>query len=348
MAKVQFFWLASAYLLLVAFSVNANQQQLEQALMAEQQQLLQQQQQAINQLASHPETTTADLWRAVRAGQTGETPATTYESGRLINAIGNQGRLLRQAYIEPLLSVALFGVFCLFLIFYFVNGPAKLTKGFSGKLVRRWSDADLVLHWLMAVSCLLLMLTGIVIMLGRHIIEPWLPDSAWAGLILGCKTIHDWTGPIFIVTWLACILKWMPLQTFKGYDFKWFLTAGGYINFGPLKGKHADSGFANAGEKLWFWTLVFFGLFISASGILLVFPEIQLSREVSIIALLIHGVSAAILIGFTIVHIWMATALSEGGLESMVSGYCDENWAVQHHNIWYKDIKREGKLQYKT
>jgi formate dehydrogenase subunit gamma len=31
----------------------------------------------------------------------------------------------------------------------------------------------------------------------------------------------------------------------------------------------------------------------------------------------------------------------------MVSGYCDENWASQHHNLWYDEIKANGTLKYK-
>ena len=131
------------------------------------------------------------------------------------------------------------------------------------------------------------------------------------------------------------------------YDLKWFLVVGGYINFGPFKGKHPDSGFANAGEKMWFWTLTLFGLFISVSGIMLVLPGLDLPREASMGALLIHSISAVILIAFTIVHIWMATVLSEGGMECMKSGYCDENWAIQHHNLWYDEIKANGSLRYK-
>ncbi|PMG42628.1 formate dehydrogenase subunit gamma [Shewanella sp. 10N.286.52.B9] len=288
----------------------------------------------------------AELWRAVKAGDSGFTTAQGIEPGVLINVAGNQGRIIRDDYITPGVALALVGVFAAFLLFYFVNGPAKLAKGYSGKMVERWSKADIWLHWIMAVACLTLMLTGLVIILGKIVIQPYVGASIWAGIIAFCKLVHDWVGPVFIVSWLLSIVKWMPLQTFKMYDFKWFLVVGGYINFGPFKGKHPDSGFANAGEKMWFWTLVFFGLFISVSGIMLVLPGLDLPREASMAALLIHGISAAILIAFTIVHIWMATALSEGGMESMVSGYCDENWAMQHHNVWYDEIKANGTLKY--
>jgi formate dehydrogenase subunit gamma len=292
-------------------------------------------------------TSDADLWRAVKAGEPGYTTDTGLEANVLINKAGNQGTELRNTYLKPAIVLAVLGVFSAFLVFYLVNGPSKLSHGFSGKLLERWTKADILLHWIMAITCLTLMLTGIFIMLGRHFIAPYVGEGLWAGIIAVSKFIHDWSGPIFIVSWLMCIIKWMPLQTFKLYDLKWFLVVGGYINFGPFKGKHPDSGFANAGEKMWFWTLVIFGLLLSITGLMLVLPNLDLPREASIVALLVHGVSAAVLIAFTIVHIWMAIVLSEGGMESMVSGYCDENWAIQHHNLWYDEIKENGSLKYK-
>jgi formate dehydrogenase subunit gamma len=292
-------------------------------------------------------TSDADLWRAIKAGESGYSTYKGVDADILINVAGNEGKILRNTYLKPLLGLAFVGVFIAFLIFYFVNGPSTLSKGFSGKMVFRWSKADLWLHWIMAVSCLIMMLTGLVIMLGRHFLAPYVGDDIWAGIIAFSKFSHDWSSPIFMVSWLACVIKWMPLQTVKLYDLKWFLVVGGYINFGPFKGKHPDSGFANAGEKMWFWSLAIFGLCISVTGIMLVFPTLDLPRIWSMLALLIHGVSAVIIVAFTIVHIWMATVLSEGGMECMVSGYCDENWASQHHNLWYDEIKANGTLKYK-
>jgi formate dehydrogenase subunit gamma len=292
-------------------------------------------------------TSDADLWRAIKAGESGYSTYKGVDADILINVAGNKGKILRNTYLKPLLGLAFVGVFVAFLVFYFVNGPSTLSKGFSGKMVFRWSKADLWLHWIMAVSCLIMMLTGLVIMLGRHFLAPYVGDDIWAGIIAFSKFSHDWSSPIFMVSWLACVIKWMPLQTVKLYDLKWFLVVGGYINFGPFKGKHPDSGFANAGEKMWFWSLAIFGLCISVTGIMLVFPTLDLPRIWSMLALLIHGVSAVIIVAFTIVHIWMATVLSEGGMECMVSGYCDENWASQHHNLWYDEIKANGTLKYK-
>ncbi|QFU24989.1 formate dehydrogenase subunit gamma [Shewanella eurypsychrophilus] len=300
-----------------------------------------------SQQMANAKTSDADLWRAVKAGDSGFTTAQGVEANVLINVAGNQGKDIKNNYLTPAMALAVLGVFVAFVIFYFVNGPSKLHGGFSGKMVLRWSKADLWIHWVLAISCLTLILTGISIMTGKHIIQPYVGEGVWAALINASKFIHDYVGPIFIGAWILCVVKWMPLQTFKMYDLKWFLVVGGYINFGPFKGKHPDSGFANAGEKMWFWTLTVFGLFISISGIMLVLPGLDLPREASMLALLVHAASAIIIIAFTIVHIWMATVLSEGGMECMVSGYCDETWAVQHHNLWFDEIKENGTLEYK-
>ncbi|GIU44978.1 formate dehydrogenase subunit gamma [Shewanella algidipiscicola] len=300
-----------------------------------------------SQQQANAKTSDADLWRAVKSGDSGYTTAKGVETGVLINVAGNDGKEVRNKYLTPIMAIAVVGVFGAFLLFYLVNGASKLSHGFSGKMVLRWTKADLWLHWAMAIPCLTLIFTGLNIMLGKYALQPYVGADVWAALIYGSKTIHDYAGPVFIIAWALCVVKWMPMQTFKMYDLKWFLVVGGYINFGPFKGKHPDSGFANAGEKMWFWTLTFFGLFISVSGIMLVLPGLDLPREASMAALLIHGISAIILIAFTIIHIWMATVLSEGGMESMKSGYCDENWAIQHHNLWFDEIKENGTLQYK-
>jgi formate dehydrogenase subunit gamma len=46
-------------------------------------------------------------------------------------------------------------------------------------------------------------------------------------------------------------------------------------------------------------------------------------------------------------HISMAVLLVEGGFESMQTGYCDENWAKQHHNLWYQEITEKEDIKYK-
>ena len=82
-----------------------------------------------------------------------------------------------------------------------------------------------------------------------------------------------------------------------------------------------------------------------ATGLLLLFPGIfgTLSKNGALLALIIHICSAVILGAFSVVHIYMGAVMSEGGMENMLSGKCDENWAKQNHNLWYAKVQGQNK-----
>ncbi len=255
--------------------------------------------------------------------------------------IGNALSLLQpQESWSLAVMLSVIGVIILFGIFTIVNGSVKLNNGFSGNKVLRWSKADVAIHWLGGISCMVLIISGIVIASGKFLIEPSLTDSRWLGIINSAINWHALLALPFIAGYVLMVIKWASKQAPKAYDLKWFASLGGYLNFGSFKGKHPDAGFANAGEKLWFWTFAIFGFMISVSGLVLMYPEsITVSKDTANWMLVGHLISAIVIGAFSVVHIFMATVISEGGMENMVSGYCDENWAKQHHNLWYQEVK---------
>jgi formate dehydrogenase subunit gamma len=42
-------------------------------------------------------------------------------------------------------------------------------------------------------------------------------------------------------------------------------------------------------------------------------------------------------------HIYMGTIGMRGAYKAMRTGYVDETWAKEHHELWYDDIK-SGKI----
>lgn len=288
------------------------------------------------------------FWSAVKAGEVGSSSYPGQFNGTLINTYDPTLIQARAGWLSQVLALALFGMIVIFALFVLVNGAAKLEKGFSGVEVLRWSKLDILVHWLMAIPCVLLILTGLSLMAGRFVFGSFLGQDGVAALAAIAKPIHDYMAIPFAIFGVIAMLRWMKHNFPAAYDLKWFMVVGGYLNFGPFKGKHPDSGFSNAGEKLWFWSFTIFGLALIGSGVVMLFPEqIEPSRTASLTALYIHGISAIVITGFTVVHIFMATVLSEGGFPAMTSGYVDENWAKQHHNVWYDEIKADGSIQYK-
>ena len=202
----------------------------------------------------------------------------------------------------------------LFAVFVLINGRARLADGFSGRLISRWSPLDVALHWIAAVPCVLLILTGLVIGAGRFWLEPLMTPEHFTSFVNGSVMVHNFVAFPFIAAAVIMMVKWAARQMPESCDLKWFACLGGYINTG--KPHHPDAGFANAGEKAFFWCFVVFGLAMIVTGLMM------------------------LLGAFSVVHIYMGAVMSEGGIENMLSGKCDENWAKQNHNLWYAKISK--------
>ena len=55
-----------------------------------------------------------------------------------------------------------------------------------------------------------------------------------------------------------------------------------------------------------------------------------------------HSIVAFGLMAVIIGHIYIGTVGMEGAYDAMGSGEVDENWAHQHHSIWYDELKARG------
>ncbi|WP_371186332.1 formate dehydrogenase subunit gamma [Thalassotalea maritima] len=277
-------------------------------------------------------------WQHIGDQQRGFTVSQSKFHPQTINPYNLNMLALRSDYLVPGFLLATLGMIVVFTLFTVINGSSKIQGGFSGKTMKRWSGFDVFIHWLCALPCLLLIISGAILLVGKYVIEPNI-GSSWAAIIYYAKASHDLMVYPFMLGWLLICVKWLKNNIPSRADFSWFKAGGGYFNIGPLKNRHPDSGFLNAGEKIWYWTLALAGVFVVISGLMLMFPEsLSVSRTASLIALLIHASSAMFIAAFAIVHIFMATILAPGTLSAMTTGYVDHNWAKQHHNLWFNDV----------
>jgi len=90
--------------------------------------------------------------------------------------------------------------------------------------------------------------------------------------------------------------------------------------------------------------VVVLSLIVSASGLVLLFPNFDQVRAVMIEANVVHAVSAGVVLAISLGHIYLGTIGLEGAYEAMRNGYVDEAWAKEHHEYWYNDVK-SGKIK---
>lgn len=223
----------------------------------------------------------------------------------------------------------------LFLIlFYVVKGPFKLHGAPTGRLIERFNSVERMSHWTVAITFVILGLSGVITLFGKYFLLPVIGASAFSAISTLGKTLHNFVGPLFMFGLIVMFFVYVKDNFLNGADFAWLSRFGGM-----LSGKEIPSGRFNGGEKVWFWlgTLIL-GTVICVSGLLLLFPNWNSSRELMASANIFHSVAAVIFVAAALAHIYMGV-VTEGAYKGMREGYVDETWAQEHHALWLEGLK---------
>jgi len=285
-----------------------------------------------------------ELWKNVRQrdnAMVGDTQMRNMDAGVLIEKQGQQWREYRMKKLIPY-SAYLLGISLLVLAaYYFTHGRVMIAGGRSSHKILRFSLNQRTVHWTVAIMFVLLGLTGIILLYGRFVLIPILGPGGFGVTAQAAKAIHNYIGPAFAV---ALVIQFVLFIRGNGIDLKtdltWLLKGGGL--FGK---QHVAAGCYNAGEKIWFWIAMIGGAILIISGLILDFPMLGSDRPQLEYYYMLHTITAVIVLAVSFGHIFIGTAGMEGAFEAMYTGYCDENWAKEHHNIWYENMKSRGTLQ---
>ena len=282
----------------------------------------------------------AELWREVRQrdGEVeGISQVKSPGANVLVNVSGQSWREYRMQELVPKAGAAILIILIIIAIFRLLRGRIMLEDGRSGIKILRFTTSQRAAHWSTAILFVVLGLTGLTLLLGRKFLIPVFGAESFSSIAVAAKFLHDYLGPVFILalTWLFVLFVRDNIPSPK-LDLQWLLKGGG------LFGKHASSDRYNAGEKLWFWLASIVGLGVIVSGVVLDFPIFGQTRATMEFYHWVHSVAAIILIVVSFGHIYMGTAALEATFEVMQTGYCDENWAKEHHDQWYEKVKDSG------
>jgi formate dehydrogenase subunit gamma len=289
----------------------------------------------------------APVWREVRSG----VPAITAVRGQETNVLiqptmklplepaVSAGEAWRRAR-PPLSTIGgmLIALSLLALLgFYRWRGSIGVHVRPTGRLIRRFSNPERIVHWTVAISFSVLGITGLVMGLGKYLVIPIVGHSAFSWLAIVSKHLHDFTGPLFAVSLPVLMAIFIRDNLPKMYDLQWLRTFGGMLS---KAGGEVPSGRFNAGEKGLFWVLpCLFGVLLTVSGLILDFPNFGQLRTVMQQANLVHMISALLAIAVACFHIYLGTVGQRGAYQAMRTGYVDETWAKEHHGYWYQDVK---------
>lgn len=304
-----------------------------------QQQLIQQQQQRrVEQPMNN-----APVWKEVRSGQPQFTGIPGRETGVLIQSSGQTWRALRNGPIVRYGGGLLIVVVLAIAAFFLVRGPIKLHDKLTGRLIERFGSFDRIAHWSTAITFCVMGITGLIILFGKLVLLPVIGYTLFSWLAALSKNLHNFVGPLFILSLIATVIAFIRDNLPSAADFRWIGKAGGMLG-----GREVPSGRFNAGEKGWFWIgVVILGIAMSVTGLIMLFPNFDQTRATMQLANIVHDIGAALFIALGLGHIYLGTIGVHGAYQAMRTGYVDETWAKQHHELWYEDVK-SGKVAAKS
>lgn len=302
----------------------------------------------------------AEIWRAVRQGITGTVNIPDKKAAQLVQAEGDAWRALRNGPLVEYGAWGLLAIVVLLALFFVLRGRVRIAHGPAGRTIERFNELERMAHWLLAVSFIILAITGLNITYGKLVLLPVIGKEAFAAITLAGKWLHNYVAFAFMAGLILTFVLWVRHNLPRRIDLTWIAQGGGLL----FKGKHPPAGKFNAGQKVIFWCVALGGLSLVLSGIALLFPfetamfagtfevlnvfglglptDLTPLQEMQL-ATLWHAIVAIVMIMVILAHIYIGTLGMEGAFAAMGTGQVDENWAKEHHSLWVAERDAEAR-----
>ena len=268
----------------------------------------------------------------------------------------------------PLLSYGgylLVATIAVLAVYLLARGPIRIEGGRSGRTILRFNAIERFAHWLLAGSFILLGITGLITLFGRVALIPVFGKDSFAVIALASKWIHNNASWAFMAALVLVFVCWVAHNIPNRTDLAWLAKGGGLFS----KHSHPPARKFNAGQKIIFWIVIVLGVSISLSGLSLLFPftmpmfaktfeilnalglpqitgfgELRTAlapHEEMQYAQLWHSIVAFVFMAVIVAHIYLGSIGMEGAFDAMESGEVDEQWAKEHHSLWYAEVTGE-------
>ncbi|MDQ3772835.1 MAG: formate dehydrogenase subunit gamma [Actinomycetota bacterium] len=193
--------------------------------------------------------------------------------------------------------------------------------------VLRYSLAERVLHWFVALTFIYLMLSGFALGYPRM---AWLYDVLGGGQTV--RFLHPIIGVAFTIGVVLMIFVWLRDMIFDDRDRAWARDLRNYVREGHSS---VDIDRFNAGQKGYFWFAILTGVLLLITGLPLWFPNLM-SGGWNQFARLVHHALFLLTVGGFIIHVYMSTVMLPGTMPGMTGGRVTRAWAAWHHPSWFR------------
>jgi formate dehydrogenase subunit gamma len=199
----------------------------------------------------------------------------------------------------------------------------------SEKTVTKATTGEIINHWTLAVSCILLIITGYGFLFKIEGIY------ALFGTNAAMKLVHNWTGVIFLCSLAGTLFNYLAEAMDLGSDdWNWIKMGGGYFSKKAMA--VPPMGKLNTGQKLYYLAILAGGIGIAASGFAIwLLPGI---RTIILTSHLVHNLAFVLFVVAVPAHIYLSTLANPGILRIMINGTVPLEAARKRYPKWMKEL----------
>jgi formate dehydrogenase subunit gamma len=257
---------------------------------------------------------------------------------------GRDWRTFHNVTLRWIGLIAIVGMIALLAIFYLWRGSMKVRSGFSGTTILRFNAFERFVHWMTAVSFIVLGITGLNITFGRKLLLPLMGPESFSTWSEWAKYSHNYLSFAFTIGVVLMFLMWVGENFPTAADAEWVKEGGGM--FDKEDKTHPPAWKFNAGQKILYWLVILASVAMMISGFMLMFPFYGgLSVGNMQIAEIFHGVVGMLFVSLIFAHIYLGTIGMEGAFDAMSDGNVDLNWAKEHHSLWVDEEMGSGRAR---
>ena len=207
---------------------------------------------------------------------------------------------------------------------------ARGSRHVEPRVIVRYPPDQRANHWITVIAFFLLATSGLAFF---H--PAFFPLVVFLGGPQWARILHPWVGVAMFVSFMILAFRLWRDNIWGQGDTQWMKQIGDVVmnhdDRLPAIGKY------NPGQKLLFWVLLGAMTLLLLTGIVIwrsIFG-VYFSVPIHRVAVLLHSISAFVLIASIFVHIYAAIWV-KGSIRAMTRGTVSHAWAHHHHPLWFR------------